>query len=143
MEVCSTSWVTCRVEPQEQQTIMVRPQDANTMAVKDAVRSIGLDGFASGLMWVLQHVFGLSMIGVPWVPNMRDGKFLLNEVLISGNFGQANEKMKNVVTNTWKRAWVVNANTFRYWRFDHWAWFWSPLWRIYHFVWKRLHGFKK
>lgn len=119
------------------------PQDADTVAVKDAVKSIGLDGFASGLLWVLQHVFGLSMIGVPWVPNIRDGEFLLNEILISGNFGQANEKMKDVVSNTWKRAWVVNANTFRYWRFDHWAWFWSPLWRIYHFVWKRLHGFKK
>lgn len=123
--------------------LLNKPQDANTMAVKDAVRSIGLDGFASRLMWVLQHVFGISMIGVPWIPNMRDGEFLLNEVLISGNFGQANEKMKNVVTNIWKRAWVVNANTFRYWRFDHWAWFWSPLWRIYHFAWKKIKGYTK
>ncbi|MDO4800558.1 MAG: nucleotidyltransferase family protein [Prevotellaceae bacterium] len=123
--------------------LLNKPKDADMMTVKDAVKSIGLDGFASGLMWVLQHVFCLSMISVPWCPNKRDGEFLLKEILISGNFGHGNEKMNDVVTNTWKRAWVVNANTFRYWRFDHWAWFWSPLWRIYHFVWKKIKGYTK
>lgn len=121
--------------------LLYKPQNADL--VKDAMESIRVEGFASGLMWVLQHVFGANFNSVPWAPNTRDGKLLLSEVLISGNFGQANEKIKAVVSNTWKRTWVVNANTFRYWRFDLWAWFCSPLWRIYQFVWKRLHGFKK
>lgn len=123
--------------------LLAKPKTANIESVRKTVRDIGLDEFASGLMWVLQHVIGASMIGVPWCPNKCDGEFLLKEVLISGNFGHGNEKMNDVVTNTWKRAWIVNANTFRYWRFDHWAWLWSPLWRIYHFVWKKIKGYKK
>lgn len=119
------------------------PKNVDVAAIEKGVSDMGLTRFASGLMWVLQHVFGLRMVDVLWVPNERDGRFLLQEILLSGNFGQGNDRMKDVVTNTWKRAWVVNANAFRYWRFDHWAWFWSPLWRIYHFIWKRLHGFKK
>ncbi len=111
--------------------------------VKKGVEDIGLTRFACGLMWVLNHIFGMGMIHVPWIPNERDGKFLLQEILCSGNFGSANEKMNGVTTSLWKRAWVVNVNAFRYWRFDHWAWFWSPLWRTYHFMWKRVRGFRK
>lgn len=119
------------------------PDGYDYEAVKKGVEDIGLTKFACGLMWLLNNIFGMSMINVPWVPNERDGKFLLQEILNSGNFGSANERMHGVTTNLLKRAWVVNANAFRYWRFDHWAWFWSPLWRVYHFVWKRLHGYKK
>ena len=119
------------------------PENNNYEAVKKGVEDIGLTKFACGLMWVLNHIFGMSMIHVPWVPNERDGKFLQQEILDSGNFGSANEKMQGVTSNLLKRAWVVNTNAFRYWRFDHWAWFWSPLWRTYHFVWKRLNGYKK
>ena len=119
------------------------PANYDYKAVEKGVEDIGFTKFACGLIWVLNHIFGISMINVPWVPNERDGKFLLQEILSSGNFGSANERMQGVTSNLLKRAWVVNVNAFRYWRFDHWAWFWSPLWRVFYFVWKRIHGFKK
>lgn len=123
------------------------PDSADIELVRNGVKSIGLDKFASGIIWLIVCVFlnnNYTNIDIfPWDADKREGEFLLQEVLTSGNFGHGNENMNSVVTNTWKRAWIVNANTFRYWRYDHWAWFWSPLWRIYHFVWKRLHGFKK
>lgn len=105
------------------------------------VESLGLNRFASALMWVLMHVFGLKVEQALWAPCKNDGKVLLKEIMISGNFGHTYERMADITTNKWTRFWFINGKTFRFWRFDHWAWFWSPLWRIYHFCWRKMKGF--
>lgn len=56
--------------------------------VQKTISDLGLTRFAEGLMWVMQHVFGLSMINVPWIPNEREGRFLLDEIMQGGNFGK-------------------------------------------------------
>lgn len=68
--------------------------DAEVQKVKSAVSSLGLEKFASAVMWVLQKVFGLGMIGMPWLPNQRDGEFLLNEIMQMGNFGHGDERFR-------------------------------------------------
>ena len=115
---------------------------SNVKKVREVVESLGLKKFASALMWVMQHVFGLGMIGMPWIPNQRDGEFLLKEIMMSGNFGHTDERAMDIQTSRWKSFWFVNGKTFRFWRFDHWAWFWSPVWRMYHFAWRKMKGFK-
>lgn len=110
--------------------------------VKKVVHDLGLDMFASALMWVMQHVFGLSMIGVPWTPNQRDGEFLLKEIILSGNFGKQDERQKGLYDSKWNSFWMVNGKAFRLARFDHWMWFWGPVWRVYHFLWRKMKGFK-
>lgn len=129
-----------------------------SLEVSKVVSSLGLDRFASALMWVIGYVFEgndhlkpaegdetLKPSGTTswmlWQPNDKDGRLLLNEVIKSGNFGHMDET-KADLSNKWKSFWYVNGKTFRFWRFDHWAWFWSPLWRVYHFVWRKLHGFR-
>lgn len=112
------------------------------------VASLGLNRFASALMWVIKTVF----VGhdndddndnfFPWAPCEKDGRLLLDEILMSGNFGHTDERTKDIQTSRWKAFWFVNGKTFRFWRFDHWAWFWSPVWRIYHFCWRKVRGFK-
>lgn len=111
--------------------------------LKKEVHELGMDRFASALMWVLREVFGMSMINVPWVPSEKDGRVLLDEVMLSGNFGKQDERMEGLYDSKWNTFWMVNMKTFRFWRFDHWAWFWSPVWRVYHFIWKRINGFTK
>lgn len=104
---------------------------------------LGLDCFASALMWVLGHVFGGDNTNLGIEQNEKDGKFLLNEIMLAGNFGKQDERMEGLYDSKWNAFWIVNMKTIRFWRFDHWAWFWSPLWRVYHFIWKRVNGFKK
>lgn len=110
---------------------------------KKIVENLGLNRFASALMWVIKTVF----VGhdndffFPWRPNEKDGRLLLEEILLSGNFGHTDERAKNIQTSRWKAFWYVNGKTFRFWRFDHWAWFWSPLWRCYYFAWRIMKGF--
>lgn len=106
------------------------------------VASLGLNRFASALMWVLVHVFGLKVEQALWAPCEKDGRLLLDEILLSGNFGHTDERAKDIQTSRWKAFCFVNGKTFRFWRFDHWAWFWSPVWRIYHFLWRKMKGFK-
>lgn len=106
------------------------------------VASLGLNRFASALTWVLMHVFDLKLEQALWAPCEKDGRLLLDEILMSGNFGHADERAKDIQTSRWKAFWFVNGKTFRFWRFDHWAWFWSPVWRIYHFCWRKSKGFK-
>ena len=60
---------------------------AELVEVREVIDSLGLGKFASALMWVLGKVFGLEEKYMPWTPNEEDGKFLLNEVMLAGNFG--------------------------------------------------------
>ena len=110
---------------------------------KKIVGALGLNRFASALMWVIKTVFvgHDNDIFFPWRPNEKDGRLLLEEILLSGNFGHTDERAKNIQTSRWKAFWYVNGKTFRFWRFDHWAWFWSPLWRCYYFAWRIMKGF--
>ena len=78
---------------------------------------------------------------LPWKPNEEDGRMVLKEIMRSGNFGNMDKTMADL-TNKWNSLWFVSAKTFRFWRFDHWAWFWSPVWRVYHNIWKKTKGFE-
>lgn len=107
----------------------------------EVIHEIGLDRFAGGLSWVLNHVFALPQEYSYWEMNENDGRVLLEEIMISGNFGHTDERMADIATNRWTSFWFINGKTFRFRRFDHWAWFWSPVWRIYHFIWRKAKGF--
>lgn len=68
--------------------------DERIESVKQAVSMLGLNNFASSLMWVLQWVFHMDTTMVPWVPNRRDGEFLLNEIMQMGNFERQDDRFK-------------------------------------------------
>lgn len=119
--------------------------DRNNAEVEHSLRvvaDLGLYRFAAALMWVLGRVFGLQQDKMLWTPNEKDGKFLLREIMQSGNFGKKDDRQRNLHKNKWHSFWVVHFKTFRLWRFDHWEWFWSPIYRIKGKAWQRLHGYK-
>lgn len=115
--------------------------DTEVRVCREMVSELGLERFGSALMWVLGHVFGMAENKMLWSPNEKDGRMLLDEVLLSGNFGKLDERQKGLYDSKWNSFWMVNGKSFRLARFDRWMWFWSPLWRIYHFVWRKAKGF--
>lgn len=114
--------------------------------VQDVIAELGLSRFASALMWVIKTVF----VGhdddndniFPWKPKEKDGKFLLEEIMKSGNFGKQDERQKGLYDSKWNSFWMVHFKTFRMWRFDHWAWFWSPLMRMKWKLWQLRNNYK-
>lgn len=113
----------------------------NIMRPKEVIHLLGLDRFSCALMYVLQVVFGLERNKMLWCPSEKDGLFLLNEIMRSGNFGQSGVQKNGIYQNKWKSFWYVYFKTFRYWRFDYWAWFWSPIYRIRGFAWRKVNGY--
>lgn len=113
-----------------------------TTDYKSIIHTLKLDCFASALMWTLGEVYGLKREKMLWEPNEKDGKFLLKEIMQMGNFGRTDIKQRGIYTSRWKSFWYVHFKTFRYWRFDHFAWFWSPLMRIKGFLWRKINGYR-
>lgn len=117
--------------------------------VSNVITELGLSRFAAALLWVIGYVFEgknletsetLQTLGIK--PNEADGRFLLEEIMLSGNFGKQDERQRGLYDSKWNSFWMVHFKTFRMWRFDHWAWLWSPIWRIKGFAWRKLHGYK-
>jgi hypothetical protein len=124
--------------------LLQKTGDSSTDSInrsKKVIHQLGLDRFSCALMYVLQVVFGLERNKMLWSPSKKDGIFLLNEIMCSGNFGQADIRKKGIYQNKWKSFWYIHFKTFRYWRFDHWAWFCSPIYRIRGFVWRKVNGY--
>ena len=55
--------------------------------VASTIESFGMKKFASGVMWIMQEVFGLTDDRVICKPDEEEGQFLLNEIMMGGNFG--------------------------------------------------------
>ena len=117
------------------------PASVDKDAIKKVVSAAGMDRFASAMMWVLNRVFGLGMIGMPWVPNPREGQFLLSEILMAGNFGHYDERIDRKGESRGHRFWRVTKQNWRLLRFSPWEVICTPLWRIWHFFWMRRRGF--
>ena len=124
--------------------LLQKTGDSSTDSInksKKVIHQLGLDRFSCALMYVLQVVFGIERNKMLWSPSKKDGIFLLNEIMRSGNFGQSDVQKKGVYQNKWKSFWYIHFKTFRYWRFDYWAWFWSPIYRIRGFAWRKVNGY--
>lgn len=110
--------------------------------VLKVIRDVKLDKFASALIWILSEYFGLVEECQLWKPNKEDGEFLLEEILRTGNFGQKDERRPDdLQVGGLKFFLYVQRRNLALSRFDHSDWFWGSLWRIYYFIWRKIHGF--
>jgi hypothetical protein len=102
------------------------------------LREIGLLKFAQGVMWILNDILGLDEKYWLVAPNEKVGRFLLEEIMLSGNFGQYDRRVKHGAS-----PWEKNLQRLqRDWRL---VWYfpseclWEPLFRWYHFFWRLRH----
>ncbi|MCM1372609.1 MAG: nucleotidyltransferase family protein [Bacteroides sp.] len=117
--------------------------DFNSSKIQGAVHDLGLDRFASALIWVIKTVFVDHDNDdiFPWAPCEEDGMILLDEVMNGGNFGHCNEQQNERKGRKGYGIWLLLARNLRLSRFDRWDWFWGPVWRVYHKLWKMKKGF--
>ncbi len=105
------------------------------------VREYGMSKFAAALMWIMQEVFHLEQDNLLCAPDEKEGRFLLNEIMQSGNFGHFDQRVKSIGEGKHLRALTTNLQRARY-LITHYPMevLWAPVWMAYHFVWKRTVG---
>ncbi len=64
--------------------------------IMQVLRSFGMGKFAAAVMWVLHEVFAMPTYYYICEPNEREGRKLLAEIMQGGNFGQYDERGKNM-----------------------------------------------
>lgn len=115
----------------------IATDNAKRVMLEKQLRSLGLQNIASALMWVLEEVFGMDKRYMITEPNERIGRFLLAEIMATGNFGQYDER-----TSESMRKSPMGHNIIRLkrdvalMRFFPSECFFEPFFRVYHWIWR-------
>jgi len=68
--------------------------------VANRLKEFHLRKFAAAVMYVMRDAFALEDDCLLLPPNEREGRFLLTEILRSGNFGQGNEELSELKSSS-------------------------------------------
>ena len=122
--------------------------------VMAVIRSFGMTRFAAAVMYVLHEVFfmpkrqlitdeRLLITDGPWLlcePNEKEGRKLLEEIMKGGNFGQYDERGKELKNGgmikhgVWKLKRVMRLVR----SYPEEA-LWEPVFRVWHLGWRMIH----
>ena len=107
------------------------------------IRNLGMMRFATALMWVLHTVCCMPLCDLLCNPSEKEGRFLLEEIITSGNFGQADPRMAELNTSSVSKrrisqAWRRFKRNMRFLTFYPEEVVWEPFARLFHFTWKAL-----
>lgn len=102
------------------------------------LRQFGLYHVAAAVMYVLHEVFGLKQEQMIVPMDERRGRFLLEEIMISGNFGKYDKRLEGKRSAFDKNMSRLKRD-FRFLRYFPSECLWEPVFRIYHFFWRISH----
>ena len=100
-----------------------------------AVREFGMTRFAKGLMWVMHEALGMSREWMLWEPDEKEGRYILEQVMMGGNFGHHDERLKHSggKLGAVKAILTHNLHLLTHYPSDV---IWAPVWIVWHKVWK-------
>lgn len=107
------------------------------------LKSIGLLRFMMALMYVMKEIFALDAEHMLVEPDEKCGRFLLSEIMLSGNFGRGDVRYKTAdrgfnvphFTNQLKRSFTL----VRYFPSET---IWNPVFKVWHAYWRMRHRVK-
>ena len=113
--------------------------------VMEIVSWLGMRKFAGALMYVLHELLGMPSEYLLCEPVEKDGKFLMEEILMSGNFGHQDPRMGELASGSYLKSRVSQAvrrfkRNMRFLTSYPGEVIWEPIVRVKHFVWKKRLG---
>lgn len=104
------------------------------------LKELSLTRFARAIMYIMHDVLGIKKECLLIEPDVKEGKFLLNEVLLLGNFGRSEKRLKALenAKGHFKRFIILEKYNFRL--LKHYPS--EVIWRPYHDLkmsWKDRH----
>ena len=110
------------------------------------IEHLGMKRFASAMMYVLQTVFAMPDEYLICKSDEKEGKFLLNEIMQAGNFGKYDERIKRVEGSYIKvqsnHAFEKLKHNLRLIAHYQEEVLWEPIFRVYHWVWRKCELWK-
>lgn len=100
------------------------------------LKQFGLYNIASAIMWILVEKFGMEKSWAVVRPNKRRGQFVLNEMLLSGNFGKYDERNTHYGSSKFGKNMqrlVRDCRLVKYFPTEALS---EPLFRLYHAWWR-------
>lgn len=111
--------------------------------LRHELKYLGLWKFAQAVMYVLHEVFGLSEDRMIALMDEKEGRFLLDEIVRGGNFGQYDDRMGSKVGESkMHRYFRMNLRNLRFVKHYPTEALSEPLFRTWFAVWKKIHGMK-
>lgn len=110
----------------------------------EIVSWLGMKKFAGALMYVLREACGMSEGLLLCPASVKDGQFLMNEILTAGNFGHSDPRMGEINSDSGylrsraSQAWRRFKRNLRFITSYPGEVIWEPIMRVEHFVWKKL-----
>lgn len=106
--------------------------------VNETLRHVGLYKVAQAVMYVLHEVFGLQEEQMIVPMDVKRGQFLLNEIMIAGNFGHYDERVQQNAGALRKNIQRMKRDL-RLLSYFPSECLWEPMFRWYHFFWRLRH----
>lgn len=102
------------------------------------LKRFGLYHVAAAVMYVLREIFGLPENKMLVPVDERRGKFLLEEIMLAGNFGKFDKRLEGKRSAFDKNVSRLKRDI-RFLRYFPSECLWEPVFRIYHFFWRASH----
>lgn len=101
----------------------------------DAVRELRMMKFAKGLMWVMHETMEMPDEWMLWNPDEKEGRYILKQVMMGGNFGHHDERLKHSGGKLGAVRAILNHNLHLLTHYPSEV-VWAPVWIVWHKVWK-------
>ena len=115
-----------------------RQQTTDHRELAATLQYLGLYKIATAVMWVLKETLGLEKEYLIVPSNERLGRFLLDEILQGGNFGQYDARVKHGGSQLSRNVQRLKRDL-RLLRYFPSECLWEPVFRVYHFFWRLFH----
>lgn len=104
--------------------------------------ALRMKSFVGGIMWILRDCFGMKEDWMLCPANESHGKFLLSEIMTAGNFGQFDERTRQVdVNKRFIRGVIQLEKNLRFVKYYPSEVLWSPFWKLWHWGWRKRKGY--
>lgn len=111
--------------------------------VVETLGKLGLKKFAAAMMYVQSEVLGLDEEALFISPNKKAGIFLLKEIIIAGNFGKNDPRLKRHLCETpfyrFRRSVLRDVRFVRVFTMET---LFDPVFKIWHYTWQKINGYR-
>ena len=108
----------------------------------DVLCQLKMKSFVGGIMWIMMECFGINIKYSLCPTNESHGRFLLSEIMISGSFGQFDDRFVHLdKEKRIARGFIQLKRNLRFVYYYPSEVLWSPFWKIWHYGWRKRNGY--